>query len=210
MEFHGRNLRLWERLRLIWVPHREKPQVKNCALGCLMPNSYPTSSFVHDLAGRDAREALSLGGQKKRVAIIRGTSGTTDSPPPLLEMLRMALCQASTPTRAALSCTFSACVKSVFDKYPQYRQNTASRESALTRGDVAQLGAQAVRIPSQRMRPLWYNAETRTVHVYNLIWGFSSAGRAPRSQRGGRGFESPKLHHNQQPDSLAKESGFLF
>jgi hypothetical protein len=27
-----------------------------------------------------------------------------------------------------------------------------------------------------------------------LIWGRGSAGRAPRSQRGGRGFESPRLH----------------
>src|SRR6516225_7466621 len=27
-------------------------------------------------------------------------------------------------------------------------------------------------------------------------WASSSAGRAPRSQRGGRGFESPLVHHN--------------
>ena len=26
-------------------------------------------------------------------------------------------------------------------------------------------------------------------------WAVSSAGRAPRSQRGGRGFESPTVHH---------------
>src|SRR4026208_2052918 len=26
-------------------------------------------------------------------------------------------------------------------------------------------------------------------------WGCSSAGRAPRSHRGGQGFESPHLHH---------------
>lgn len=29
------------------------------------------------------------------------------------------------------------------------------------------------------------------------MWGCSSAGRAPRSQRGGRGFEPPHLHHKQ-------------
>lgn len=28
-----------------------------------------------------------------------------------------------------------------------------------------------------------------------LLWGRGSAGRAPRSQRGGRGFESHRLHH---------------
>src|SRR5271165_1205849 len=27
-------------------------------------------------------------------------------------------------------------------------------------------------------------------------WASSSAGRAPRSQRGGRGFESPLVHHD--------------
>ena len=32
--------------------------------------------------------------------------------------------------------------------------------------------------------------------VYSrLAWGCSSAGRAPRSHRGGQGFESPHLHH---------------
>jgi hypothetical protein len=30
---------------------------------------------------------------------------------------------------------------------------------------------------------------------YTFVWAVSSAGRAPRSQRGSRGFESPTVHH---------------
>ena len=36
------------------------------------------------------------------------------------------------------------------------------------------------------------------------VWGFSSAGRAPALQAGGRGFESLKLH--QTGDKLEKPS----
>ena len=31
--------------------------------------------------------------------------------------------------------------------------------------------------------------------VKDIIWGVSSAGRAPRLQRGGQGFDPPTLHH---------------
>ena len=34
-----------------------------------------------------------------------------------------------------------------------------------------------------------------------LLWASSSAGRAPRSQRGGRGFESPLVHQHLPPSS---------
>ena len=34
---------------------------------------------------------------------------------------------------------------------------------------------------------------------FKLQWGCSSAGRAPRSHRGGQGFESPHLHHSPDP-----------
>src|SRR6187401_1549827 len=34
-------------------------------------------------------------------------------------------------------------------------------------------------------------------------WGCSSAGRAPRSHRGGQGFESPHLHHLPAPRHVA-------
>src|SRR5690606_17879180 len=33
-------------------------------------------------------------------------------------------------------------------------------------------------------------------HIMSRLWGHSSAGRAPRSQRGSRGFESLCLHQN--------------
>src|ERR1700747_234606 len=40
-------------------------------------------------------------------------------------------------------------------------------------------------------------------------WASSSAGRAPRSQRGGRGFESPLVHHNlKEIDILADPPKF--
>ena len=31
----------------------------------------------------------------------------------------------------------------------------------------------------------------------SAYWGRSSVGRAPRLQRGGQGFESPRLHHTE-------------
>jgi hypothetical protein len=38
-------------------------------------------------------------------------------------------------------------------------------------------------------------------------WGCSSAGRAPRSHRGGQGFESPHLHHLPPTPTILQRSG---
>ena len=38
----------------------------------------------------------------------------------------------------------------------------------------------------------------------SLAWGCSSAGRAPRSHRGGQGFESPHLHHSLRYANLGR------
>src|SRR6267143_6021662 len=57
--------------------------------------------------------------------------------------------------------------------------------------------------PTRSGRPNLFTAERSCVGkgVRRLLkfgccsWASSSAGRAPRSQRGGRGFESPLVHH---------------
>jgi hypothetical protein len=41
---------------------------------------------------------------------------------------------------------------------------------------------------------LWYSRR-----VKQLLWGCGSVGRAPRSHRGGQGFESPQLHYSSHP-----------
>ena len=48
--------------------------------------------------------------------------------------------------------------------------------------------------------------ESARVHT----WGCSSAGRASRSQRGGRGFESLHLHHGNQTGSVMYRTRFSF
>jgi hypothetical protein len=55
-------------------------------------------------------------------------------------------------------------------------------ELDLAAGDLGRDPASAIAAPRRRR----YNTR--------LSWGSSSAGRAPRSQRGGRGFESLLLH----------------
>ena len=40
-------------------------------------------------------------------------------------------------------------------------------------------------------------------------WGGSSAGRAPRSHRGGQGFDPPPLHHSIKEKAKAHASAFL-
>src|SRR6476661_830425 len=44
--------------------------------------------------------------------------------------------------------------------------------------------------------------------IISPLWGRSSAGRAPRSQCGGRGFDPLRLH--QMPDADASPSALLF
>ena len=44
------------------------------------------------------------------------------------------------------------------------------------------------------------------LNLLSQIWGNSSAGRAPRSQRGGRGFESHLLHHSTSPQYFRSAS----
>ena len=43
------------------------------------------------------------------------------------------------------------------------------------------------------------------VRVSSAAWGCGAAGSAPRSQRGGQGFESPQLHrHNRRSKALSR------
>ena len=42
------------------------------------------------------------------------------------------------------------------------------------------------------------------------LWGYGSVGRAPRSQRGGQGFDSPYLHQEKPKSNHFASIGFLF
>ena len=48
---------------------------------------------------------------------------------------------------------------------------------------------------TRRARGLTWKPFSGNVPLKAGSWGCSSIGRAPRSQRGGQGFESPHLHH---------------
>src|SRR5207247_1224293 len=49
-----------------------------------------------------------------------------------------------------------------------------------------------------KQRNACWQAPDRLLELPRCSWASSSAGRAPRSQRGGRGFESPLVHQNHQ------------
>ena len=46
-----------------------------------------------------------------------------------------------------------------------------------------------------RLDPCYHCDRSGALGRPSIPWGCSSAGRAPRSHRGGQGFESPHLHH---------------
>ena len=53
------------------------------------------------------------------------------------------------------------------------------------------------------------STEPGAICILGNPWGVSSVGRAPRSQRGGRGFESPTLHQARVPPLCLPETPVL-
>src|SRR5215212_8817376 len=90
---------------------------------------------------------------------------------------------------------------------PQHRAAMSPRERPIDiRGAYRPAGP--AETPCYTSRPVGPSA---TCGPGARPWGCSSAGRAPRSHRGGQGFESPHLHHlpSPGPESPCDAEGIL-